>query len=115
MNLNIENNEIFIYDISIKKKSWCAVHLENVVNGNYGIKEKNGKYFLISKRYRRIRKDWEITEDELGLDSSEIYIESGKKRLAIDMSEHSIQKNTILSISVCRNSENEIIGISWEI
>jgi len=115
MNVDVVNNEIFIYDIGIKKNSWCSLHFKDMVNGLYGIKEKDGKYFLISKRYRKIRKNWEITDDEFGIDNQVIFIESGKNKTEIDLSEYNIEKNAVLSVEVCRNSEGLIFGISWKV
>jgi len=112
MNLNVIDNEIYIYDNEMKKNSWCSVHLTNIVNGYYCIKEKDNKYYLIAKRYRRIRKQWEITDDELGIDTGNIMIETGRTKLEIDLGD--VPKNTVMTVSVCRNVEGMIFGICWE-
>ena len=86
MNLNVIDNEIYLYDIGIKKKSWCAIHLTDVVNGLFYIKEEEGKFSIISKRYRKVRKEWTITDDEFGIDNDIIIIESGGQKTELDLS-----------------------------
>lgn len=115
MNLNVIDNEIYMYDIGIKKKSWCAIHLTDMVNGLFYIKEEEGKFSLISKRYRKVRKDWEITDDEFGIDNEAIMIESGQQKLELDLSEYNVPKNTVISVEICRNKDGMIFGVRWRV
>ena len=114
MDITVVNNEIFIYDEGIKKHSWCALRFMDMVNGVYGIKEKDGKFYLIAKRYRKVKKYWEITDDELGIDNNIIIIETTNNKIEMEL-KNSIQKNTVLSVEVCRNKDGQIFGISWQI
>jgi hypothetical protein len=115
MNINVVDNEIYIYDIGIKKRSWCAIHLTDMANGLFYIKEDGGQFSFICKRYRKVRREWEITDDEFGIDNDTIIIESREQKIELDLSAYNILKNTVLSVEICRNKDGLIFGVRWKV
>ena len=120
MNLLIEDS-IWIYDSEIKRDTWCASHIDGLVKGIYKIVEKPHKICIIKSTLRKADKEWQTIEDDLGVDSGTIIVETGKQKLELQLFEREIKQigkkektvpqNRIFTVQTCKNKKGEVFGI----
>ena len=120
MNLLVEDS-IWIYDLEIKRDTWCASHIDGMVRGIYKICEKPHKITIVKSSMRKNDKEWQTIEDDLGVDSGLIIVETEREKIEIQLFEKEIKQvgkrektvpqNRIFTVQICKNKKGEVFGI----
>jgi len=120
MNFFVDDS-IWIYDLENKKGTWCTAHIDGIVKGVYKICEKQHKITIVKSSMRKADKKWQTIEDDLGVDSGTIIVETDKQTLELQLFEKDekqigkkkqmIPQNRIFTVQVCKNKKGDIFGI----
>lgn len=120
MNLFVEDS-IWISDSEVKRGTWCSTHIDGMVKGIYKIQEKPHKITIVRTTMRKAEKDWQVIEDDLGVDTGEITVDTGRQQQKLQLfeketkqvgkKEKTVPQNRIFTLKVCKNAKGEIFGI----